>query len=261
MPNKVLSYQQRSALATHPVARRLFALMESKKTNLSLSADMVKAADILRLVDQVGSSICVLKTHVDIIEDFTPAFTQELRSLADRHQFLIFEDRKFADIGHTVQLQYQHGVYHIADWADIINAHPLLGPGIIDGLKAIGEPKQRGLLLLAQLSSQGNLVTPEYVRQTVAMAERYPNFVMGFISQQRISNNPTLIHMTPGVQMTVAGDALGQQYRTPEQAIVEQGCDVMIVGRGILQAKDPIAVAEQYRQAGWQAYQKTLQTV
>lgn len=39
------------------------------------------------------------KTHIDIIEDFTMELADELVKLSKELDFMIFEDRKFADIG------------------------------------------------------------------------------------------------------------------------------------------------------------------
>ncbi len=249
------TFKERSALCQNPTAKKLFALMEDKKTNLSVAADLTSSGALLELADAVGPEICVLKTHIDILDDFTPHVVQELRRLADRHRFLIFEDRKFADIGNTVAMQYGGGIYRIADWADIINAHPVPGPGIITGLKEVGLPKGRALLLLAEMSSAGTFAHGAYTEQTVKMAENHGDFVIGFISMKRLSNDPRWIYMTPGVQLSTGKDAHGQQYQTP-QSVVEAGSDVIIVGRGIYGAKDPASQAKQYRQEGWKAYAK-----
>ena len=40
-----------------------------------------------------------VQTHVDIIEDFDETLIEDLSELSRKHDFLIFEDRKFADIG------------------------------------------------------------------------------------------------------------------------------------------------------------------
>lgn len=55
-----------------------------------------------------------------------------------------------------------------------------------------------------------------------------------------------------------AGDVLGQQYTTPEDVIYNKGSDVIIVGRGVLEASDRLAAAESYRKSGWDAYTKRL---
>jgi uridine monophosphate synthetase len=254
MKRQRLPYLERQHFTTNVLAQQLFALLDNKQTNLALSADVTRCDELLALAERLGDEICVLKTHVDILEDFTPQFSSKLLGLAKKHEFFIFEDRKFADIGNTVKNQYQGGIYQIANWAHIINAHTLPGPGIIAGLQEVGLEKQRALLLLAEMSSADNLLDAEYAHKTLLMAEQYPDFVIGFIAQKKLSADPRWLYMTPGVQLTEGKDALGQQYVTPEQVIVENESDMIIVGRGILQADDPLAAARRYRAAGWEAY-------
>ena len=119
------SFKQRTELCQNPLAKKLFALMENKQTNLAVAADLTSGNALLEFTEAIGPEICILKTHVDILDDFTPQLTQELRHLAEKHQFLIFEDRKFADIGATVSCQYRGGMYRIADRADIDLTHIL----------------------------------------------------------------------------------------------------------------------------------------
>jgi len=172
-------------------------------------------------------------------------------------------------IGNTVALQYSSGVHKIASWSHLTNAHPVPGPSIIKGLSSVGLPLGRGLLLLAEMSTKGSLAVGAYTEEAVRMARQHRDFVIGFIAQKRmegigagpeddISDEDFLI-LTPGIGLESKGDGMGQQYRTPHEAVFESGSDVIIVGRGIY-GTDPKAVrtiaakAERYMAEGWAAY-------
>ncbi|PSN74992.1 orotidine-5'-phosphate decarboxylase [Corynespora cassiicola Philippines] len=365
------TYRARAALpSSGPLASYLLQLISIKQTNLCLSADVQTSAELLKLADECGDSICILKTHCDAVTDWTDRTARQLQAIARRKWFVIFEDRKFADIGETVQKQYTSGHYRIASWAEITNAHIIPGPAIVtalqkaadttiakyntavhteisatppppgehpgaehtngevavespnepDGdderrlsikamdrkhsvvsvsttistrtesisprpepdfhpddafnvdraalLSRLGEvPFVRSLLLLAEMSSEGHLFTPEYMRRSVEIARQYKDFVMGFIAQRSLNTEPedNFLTMTPGCQLPPPGhegkkmgDGLGQQYNTPRKLILEQGCDIIIVGRGIIRAPCPSAEAERYRVEGWRAYEERV---
>lgn len=237
----------------NPTLKKLKEIMEEKQTNLCVAADITTKKELIKIADELGPHICVLKTHIDIVENFDMELITELQRLSEKHNFLLFEDRKFADIGNTVKHQYQNGIYHIADWADIINCHILPGPGIIEGLKEVGMHKGRGLLLLAQMSSKDNLLDEKYAKKCVEIAKEHSDFVMGFIAQEKLVDDENFITMTPGVKMTKGGDNLGQQYNTPEKVIKEKKSDIIIVGRGIYEAENSIEEAKKYQKAGWEA--------
>lgn len=140
-------------------------------------------------------------------------------------------------------------------------------------------PVARGLLLLAEMSSEGNLLTGPYTRRCVELARQNRDFVLGFVAQRCLNTEPgdNFISFTPGVSLPppsadddeggesvggvgkgVMGDGLGQQYRTPRLVVLEEGCDVVIVGRGILKARDRKREAERYRVEAWRAYEERV---
>ncbi|MFT4552568.1 MAG: orotidine-5'-phosphate decarboxylase [Chlamydiales bacterium] len=252
------SFTERAQLCGNPTAKALLLLMDEKRSNLSVAADVTTKAELIHLADCLGPEICVLKTHIDIVEDFDQDLVKTLQALAEKHRFLIFEDRKFADIGNTVKAQYEKGMYRIVDWADITNAHTVPGPGIIEGLREVGLPKGRGLLLLAEMSPKGTLAKEEYTSASLRMARQYSDFVIGFISRKKLLDDPRFIHFTPGVSLSDKGDSLGQQYLTPYKVIAEEQSDIIIVGRGIIAHEDPVGIAAEYRRQAWDAYQKKI---
>jgi uridine monophosphate synthetase len=334
--------------------------MALKKSNLCLSADVSTAKQLLLLADLIGPSIVVLKTHYDLINnwDYSPTTGTgaKLARLARRHGFLIFEDRKFGDIGNTVQLQYTEGTAKIIEWSHITNVNMVPGKAAVDALAdaakawrerkryevktdiSVGTPRpesldsdgdddrfgapisedsnlsascqgrkasivsittvsqhfepansprsheefgeevlpgieeapmERGLLILAQMSSVGNFMTGAYTQACVESAREHKDFVMGFIAQESLNTEleDQFINMTPGCQLPpptadedaeVQGDGKGQQYNTPSKIIGLMGNDIVIVGRGIIKAEDPAKEAARYRQKAWEAYENRI---
>ncbi|KAF8663381.1 hypothetical protein AX16_000956 [Volvariella volvacea WC 439] len=255
VPPHRLTYAQRADHHTNPAAKSLLQTMERKQSNLAVSVDVTKSQDFLSIIDAVGPF-----THIDIIEDFDQSLVASLVDLSRKHDFVIFEDRKFADIGNTAALQYSSGIYKIADWAHITNAHPVPGPSVVTGLASVGLPRGRGLLLLAEMSTEGSLATGSYTEAAVQMARDHSDFVIGFIAQHRkVDEQRDFLILTPGVGLDQKGDGMGQQYRTPREVVYKSGCDVIIVGRGIY-GKDPSLTeaiksqAKRYQVEGWAAY-------
>ena len=99
-PTWSLTFRERAFLpGTSPIVAYLLHLILLKKSNLCVSADVTTTSQLLSLAEEVGDSICLLKTHADTINDFSDRTVRALRDIAKRKCFLIFEDRKFGDIG------------------------------------------------------------------------------------------------------------------------------------------------------------------
>ena len=245
----------------HPLAHQYMGSAVQKQSLVVLAADLPRVDDLVDLIARVGSHVTALKTHVDMVDDFTMDEWGRVIEAARAHDLMLFEDRKFADIGRVAQTQ-MGGLYDIRSWADAVTAHSVSGPDVLDGIAAAWDGVQRigGILLLAQMSSRDNLLSEEYGNRTVEFGTASPH-VIGYIGN---GSSPAEIESlrakagdgrmiwTPGVNLSAAEGVLGQRYGHPSDA-VRAGSDAVIVGSGIHGDENPEEAARSYAEASWKA--------
>ena len=247
--------------STSDIARQYMEVASRKKTLVCLAADRRTMSGLFELIDSVGPYLAALKTHVDLVDDWTPESWSEFCKKAHDADLLIFEDRKFADIG-KISRDQMAGVYDIRSWSDLVTAHLISGPDIVDGLQAGWRDVGRsgGVLLLAQMSSRGNLLNPDYTDEVVSKGRNHPG-VFGFIGngsrpdelaelRSKVGNEKMI--WTPGVNLTVGDGEMGQRYGDPRDAVLA-GSDCIIVGSGIHRSENPEDSAKAYAAASWNA--------
>ena len=241
----------RRAEVSHPVASRLIESILTKQSAVMLSGDVSSTNELIKLIEKVHPWIAAIKTHIDCMEGGSDGWEDVIACCREK-DLPIMEDRKFADIGAISYQQMLKGV-NIAGWADVVTAHGVSGPDIIDGIIDAwkGEGRQGGVVLLAQMSSRGNLVEAMLTEPVVEMGEGNPG-VIGYIGN---GSNPEAIKrlrmiapasqliLTPGIHPDAGGGERGQRYGTPERAI-EAGSDMVIIGSAIYRAANPADVAK-----------------
>lgn len=62
-PTTLKTYASRISLHTNPTAQRILTIMDRKRTNLCVSVDVTKAAEVLEVVRRVGASVCMVKVR------------------------------------------------------------------------------------------------------------------------------------------------------------------------------------------------------
>ncbi|AGW86264.1 Orotate phosphoribosyltransferase [Blattabacterium sp. (Nauphoeta cinerea)] len=250
--NKRISYEEKKEIVSHPIGKKLIDITLKKKTNLVVSLDLRCAKNILKLVNLIGDIICGLKLHVDIINDFSFSFINCLKNISIEKKFLLFEDRKLCDVGPTNFLQLHYGIHKISSWADIVTAHVLAGEMSIQNLNV---PSHMGLITISEMSSYGRLSDDNYIRKALNISLKNPK-VIGTVAQRKVDDR--LLLFTPGIHFFKKNNNVGNNYIHPIQAFDKNRCDFIIVGKAISQSLNPKTTAEEYRNAGWKAYENGL---
>jgi len=255
------AWGERWVNCAHPLSHQYMTAAFQKRSLVVLAADLPTIDGLLDLISQVGDYVSVLKTHVDLIEGFNAEDWSKVVDAAKSHGMMVFEDRKFADIGKVAKSQMK-GIFGINSWADVVTSHSVSGPDVVDGIAAAWEDVERigGVLLLAQMSSRENLISADYTAATLEIGSGSPH-VIGYIGNGSSSNEVSTLRSlvgegkmiwTPGVSLTSSEGSLGQRYGSPRDAVIA-GSDAIIVGSGIHQADSPSEAAEAYAESSWEA--------
>lgn len=87
------------------------------------------------------------------------------------------------------------------------------------------------------------------------IAEEYKDIVAGLVCQSHdIISSPSLLQLTPGVNIKNSNDNLGQLYQSPSYIVLTKGADIAVVGRGIYQDDNPAEAAKLYKESLWDTY-------
>ena len=145
------AWGERWDLNDSDMARSFMKTAARKESLVCLAADRKTMSGLFELIDLAGPYLAALKTHVDLIDDWSEDSWKVFCQKAKDADLLIFEDRKFADIG-KISRNQMAGIYDIRSWADLVTAHLISGPDIVEGLSAGWSDVGRfgGVLLLAR---------------------------------------------------------------------------------------------------------------
>ena len=208
-----------------------------KKSKICLSADYDSLDDVIKNAELLGDHFSIIKLHIDTYPDFTIDKINKLKKLSIEKNFLIWEDRKFADIGNIMYKQITGGIYNISKWADIITIHGISGKESIKILDNIGCM----IFLVSELSASNNLIDETYTNNCLKIADSIDS-VVGCVCQNNITSK--YIKVVPGISNTKIKDNMGQLYSEPSD---KNFADFFVIGRSINNNSNPLKIIKEFK--------------
>ncbi|MCI2426204.1 orotidine-5'-phosphate decarboxylase [Candidatus Acetothermia bacterium] len=228
---KIAQQKSRLVLALDLTAD-IYSLSEAERAQARASL-LHHATEILV---KTAPHLVAVKINYPLILALGLDFTAQLLSATD---LITIGDVKIADIDKTAEWIARH-LYGIG--FDGLIAHPFVGfEKSLDGLFAVAREKERGVILVINMSHPGSLlfITP----CTDALAEfAVQHSADGVIAPATRPADVKSARQHLGQEMLILSPGVGAQGARPGDAI-RAGADLEIVGRAIYQADNPADVA------------------
>ena len=226
--------------------------MKAERLRLCVALDVVDA-------DTAKKVTRLLAEHVDVFKIGLQLFCAEgpsvIGAIRDAGAQEIFLDLKLHDIPNTVAGAVKSARRHAVDY---LTVHTGGGRAMLEAAQSEAGPVQLlGVTVLTSLSD-GELAEVGHTSGTEALVERraalaasvgLSGVVCSPLEVARVASivGTSACIVTPGIRLD--GDALGDQRRvaTPERALAD-GATMLVIGRPILAAPDPIDAARAARE-------------
>ena len=225
-----------------------------KDSKICLSLDIPNWDSFFFILEQVADKIVILKVHLDIMENLHYDNLKKLFVMKKKYNFLIWEDRKLCDIGHTnllvvkklLSYQYydefnkniKHTEYKSEKLIDFISILPIGGELSLTPLFEM----DIGFFLLSQMSSKDNYFNDIITNNIIQLSKKHyqSGKITGIINQ---TLNPytikyPMLSIMPGISHLSNKDNMGQQYRDITK--LKKLPDIFVVGRAIYQSENPV---------------------
>jgi orotidine-5'-phosphate decarboxylase len=222
---------------------------------LFLALDIDDPKEALKLAQELRPYVGGYKVGPRLVMRYGASFVEQLVAMRP-----VFVDMKFFDIPNTMETSLQ-AVFDMG--ATFATIHTLAGP---EAMSRMAELQKRlsqirpfqilGVTLLTSLNAKNlppGLTTVPVSEQVVALATMAQNNgINGFVcSAEEIEAvrkvTPNGFVVTPGIRMTGESTQDQQRVNGPVEALAK-GSSALVVGRPIVDAKNPLEVAKTYYQ-------------
>jgi len=239
---------------------KLRDIITQKQTSVCLSLDVSSFEYGKYVLDICGPYICMVKLHPDLLYDWVAnplRHANTLKELAERYNFMIMADLKLVDVPAISYKQLVNPNYLVHTWADFVTVMSVNYSGIVTYLAS--KDITRNIIPV--------LVTEMNTRTELFQEADYQNFVAGLLegvqivvsqrSYAGLLKAKNIMSMTPGVIIHPAtGNNPLQKYRTIQEAICQDGNQIVIIGGSILNVEymtDILANIQQAAKQSWEA--------
>lgn len=204
----------------------LFNRIEEKETNIVLAYDKPNVDNLFNLLNSLHSHIVGLKVHSEIL-NLSDDENKKLYEMCKEYNVFLWEDRKFNDIGHTVQ----HQIKRYEAIRDFISVVPTSGQDVLKVSTTLGK------FVLCEMSSDNNLFNSITTNAILSMASENKNNIVGIIAQSEESFTLGMLSFMPGINLKKSTDDLGQIWKNPNA--LKSKPDMYVIGRGITEISNP----------------------
>jgi len=220
----------------------------SDKLALALDVDDLVAA--IRLGRQLSDYFSVAKIGLEL---YSAAGPEAIGAISDLG-YEIFLDLKLHDIPNTVEksarvlgaLGVGYLTFHAHGGVDMLAAGV---QGLSEGARNAGLEQPKSLAITV-LTSDGDAPAHIMPKRVMLAAESGCSGIVCAAGDLTEAHHyaPRLLRVTPGIRL--AGDRVDDQARAASPAdAVSGGADLLVIGRAVTAAKDPVAAAERIHES------------